>query len=94
MLNAISTISMIRLGKTFENLLVDVRAGNEKLRARVRRIVETSTGAPSEEVDASLMAAYGNAKIAIVSLLAGIDAGEAAARLQTAGGKVGEVSRG
>ncbi len=93
-LNAISTVSMIRLGKTFENLLVDVRASNKKLRARVRRIVETATGAPSEEVDAALVAADGNAKIAIVSLLAGIEAGEAAARLQTAGGNVREALRG
>jgi len=93
-LNAISTISMIRLGKTFDNLMVDVRASNEKLRARIRRIVETATGAPADEIDAALAAADGNAKVAIVSLLAGVGAAEAAARLEAAGGSVREVLRG
>ena len=50
-LNMISTISMVRLGKTFGNLMVDVAATNEKLQARVRRIVETATGASAERVD-------------------------------------------
>lgn len=93
-LNAISTISMIRLGRTFDNLMVDVRASNEKLRARVRRIVETATGAPADEIDAALAAADGNAKVAIVSLLAGVDAGEAAGRLEAAKGSVREALRG
>jgi N-acetylmuramic acid 6-phosphate etherase len=93
-LNAISTIAMIRLGKTFENLMVDVRASNEKLRARVRRIVETATGASADEVDGALVSADGNAKVAIVSLLAEIDAAEAAARLEAAGGNVREALRG
>lgn len=84
-LNTISTISMIRLGKTFGNLMVDVSAANKKLRARVSRIVETATGAPPEEVDGALAAASGNAKVAIVSLLAGIDADEARTRLAGAG---------
>ena len=92
-LNAISTVSMIRLGKTFENLMVDVQASNEKLRARVRRIVETATGAPAHEVDAALAAADGNAKVAIVSLLAGIDAAEAAVRLESSGGNVRDALR-
>jgi N-acetylmuramic acid 6-phosphate etherase len=80
-LNMLSTISMIRLGKTFGNLMVDVAATNEKLRARVRRIVATATGAPADEVDAALDAADGDAKVAIVSLLAGVSADEARARL-------------
>lgn len=84
-LNTVSTISMIRLGKTFGNLMVDVNAANEKLRARVIRIVETATGAGLEEVDDALAAASGNAKVAIVSLLAGIDADEARTRLADAG---------
>jgi len=84
-LNMLSTIAMIRLGKTFGNLMVDVSATNDKLRARVRRIVRTATGAPAEAVDESLAAADGNAKVAIVSLLAGVDADEARARLVDAG---------
>jgi N-acetylmuramic acid 6-phosphate etherase len=87
-LNAISTIVMLRLGKTFGNLMVDVVAANEKLRGRVRRIVRTATGASSDEVDEALEAAGGEAKVAIVSLLAGIDAETARARLEQAKGNV------
>jgi N-acetylmuramic acid 6-phosphate etherase len=87
-LNAISTISMIRLGKTFGNLMVDVAAANEKLRARVQRIVRTATGASAEEVDAALDAADGDAKVAIVVLLAGVDAPTARRRLEQADGNV------
>jgi N-acetylmuramic acid 6-phosphate etherase len=80
-LNMISTISMIRLGKTFGNLMVDVSATNEKLRARVRRIVQAATDAPPAQVDDALESAHGDARVAIVALLAGIDAEEARARL-------------
>ena len=83
-LNMLTTISMIRLGKTFGNLMVDVNATNEKLRARVRRIVRTATGASPDRVDEALAAADGSAKVAIVSLLAGIDAEQARARLDDA----------
>jgi len=84
-LNTLSTVSMIRLGKTFGNLMVDVSATNEKLRARVRRIVRTATGASPNQVDEALADAHGDAKVAIVSLLAGIDPGEARTRLDDAG---------
>jgi N-acetylmuramic acid 6-phosphate etherase len=84
-LNMISTISMIRLGKTFGNLMVDVYATNEKLKSRVRRIVQAATGAAPERVDEALEASAGNAKVAIVSLLAGVDAETARARLEAAG---------
>jgi N-acetylmuramic acid 6-phosphate etherase len=84
-LNMLSTISMIRLGKTFGNLMVDVSATNEKLRSRVRRIVRTATSASPEDVEAALDAAHGDAKVAIVSLLAGVTPDEARARLEGAG---------
>jgi N-acetylmuramic acid 6-phosphate etherase len=87
-LNALSTITMIRLGKTFGNLMVDVAATNEKLRARVRRIVRSATGASPDDAEAALEAANGDAKVAIVSLLAGIDPDEARARLAAAEGSV------
>jgi N-acetylmuramic acid 6-phosphate etherase len=80
-LNMLSTISMIRLGKTFGNLMVDVAATNEKLRARVRRIVRAATGATPEAVEEALAAADGEAKVAIVSLLADVSPDEARARL-------------
>jgi N-acetylmuramic acid 6-phosphate etherase len=84
-LNMISTISMIRLGKTYGNLMVDVLATNEKLRARVRRMVIAATGAAPDQVDEALEASNGNAKVAIVSLLADVDADAARARLDKAG---------
>ena len=87
-LNAISTISMIRLGKTFGNLMVDVVPENQKLRARVHRIVRTATGASNDEVDAALEAAEGDTKVAIVSLLAAVDAETACSRLRDADGSV------
>jgi N-acetylmuramic acid 6-phosphate etherase len=87
-LNMLSTISMIRLGKTYGNLMVDLDASNEKLRARVRSIVRDATGEPPERVDEALLGAGGDAKVAIVSLLAGLDAEAARARLGEAGGVV------
>jgi N-acetylmuramic acid 6-phosphate etherase len=87
-LNTISTIAMIRLGKTFGNLMVDVAAANEKLRARVHRIVRTATGASSEDVDEALDAAGGEAKVAIVALLGEVDAETARMRLRNANGNV------
>jgi N-acetylmuramic acid 6-phosphate etherase len=87
-LNTISTVSMVRLGKTFGNLMVDVVADNAKLRARARRAVELATGASNREVEAALDAAGGDAKVAIVSLLGGIDAATARARLDENGGVV------
>jgi N-acetylmuramic acid 6-phosphate etherase len=87
-LNMISTIAMIRLGKTFGDLMVDVAATNEKLHARVHRIVEDATGASSDAVDEALAAADGDAKVAIVSLLTGLDAAGARERVTAAGGNV------
>src|SRR5919198_721696 len=60
-LNTISTVSMIRLGKTFGDLMVDVSAGNEKLRERVRRTVRLATGASEAEVEVvdGAVAGYG-----------------------------------
>ena len=79
---------MIRLGKTYGNLMVDVDATNDKLRARVRTVVRHATGAPPEHVEEALAAAGGNAKVAIVALLAGLDAESARAKLAEAGGVV------
>ncbi len=80
-LNTISTVSMIRLGKTYGNLMIDVVPANEKLADRVRRIVATASGASQEQVDAALAAADGDARVAIVSLLAGVDPAAARRRL-------------
>jgi len=90
-LNTISTLSIIRLGKTYGDLMVDVAATNEKLRARARRAVQLATGASDDEIDGALAAAHGSAKVAIVSLLAGIDADSARERLERAAGNVREA---
>jgi N-acetylmuramic acid 6-phosphate etherase len=87
-LNMISTISMIRLGKTFGDLMVDVAATNEKLHARVRRIVRSATGASDDAVEEALTAADGDAKVAIVTLLTGADPATARTRLAATGGRV------
>jgi N-acetylmuramic acid 6-phosphate etherase len=79
-LNMLSTITMIRLGKTYGNLMVDVRASNEKLRARSRRIVSLATGASDEEIESALAATDGEVKNAILTILGGVD-GPTAARL-------------
>jgi N-acetylmuramic acid 6-phosphate etherase len=92
-LNAISTIAMIRLGKTFDNLMVDVSATNEKLRQRVHRIVMTATSASREQVDEALTAADGSAKVAIVMLLAGVDAPAARERLAASSGNIRVAAR-
>ncbi|GHH69184.1 N-acetylmuramic acid 6-phosphate etherase [Streptomyces sulfonofaciens] len=73
-LNMISTITMIRLGKTFGNLMVDVRASNAKLRARSRRIVSLATDATDEEIEQALTATQGEVKNAILMILAKVDA--------------------
>ena len=90
-LNSISTITMVRLGKTFGNLMVDVRASNDKLRARARRAVAIATAAPEDEVAEAISAADGDTKVAIVSLLAGVDAQTARSRLTAAGGVIREA---
>ncbi|MEV7477362.1 MULTISPECIES: N-acetylmuramic acid 6-phosphate etherase [Streptomyces] len=79
-LNMISTITMIRLGKTYGNLMVDVRASNEKLRARSRRIVSLATGATDQEIEAALAATDGEVKNAVLTILGGVD-GPTASRL-------------
>src|ERR671920_1471155 len=90
-LNTISTIVMVKLGKTFGNLMVDVQPSNEKLRARARTAVAIATAAPEQDVNAALEAAGGDAKVAIVSLLAGVDADTARSRLSAARGVIREA---
>jgi len=87
-LNMISTIAMIRLGKTFGNLMVDVVATNDKLRARVRRIVAAASGASPDRVEAALDEADGDAKVAIVALARGVDAPTARGKLEETAGDV------
>ena len=93
-LNMISTAAMVRLGKVYDNLMVDVRATNEKLRRRAARIVETVSGAPPDRVRQALDACGGDAKIAIVSLRLGVETLEARRRLEDARGDLRRVLEG
>jgi N-acetylmuramic acid 6-phosphate etherase len=84
-LNMLSTIAMVRLGKTFGNLMVDLRATNEKLRRRAVRIVQEATGADEAAARRALDAADGDIKTAILMLLRDLTAPEARRRLERAG---------
>jgi N-acetylmuramic acid 6-phosphate etherase len=87
-LNTLSTSVMIALGKAYGPRMVDVRATNVKLRRRAVRIVRDAAGVDEDAATAALAAAGGHAKTAIVALLAGVDAAEAAVRLDRARGRV------
>ncbi|MGW2931464.1 N-acetylmuramic acid 6-phosphate etherase [Streptomyces sp. NPDC001156] len=87
-LNMLSTITMIRLGKTYGNLMVDVRASNDKLRARSRRIVALATGASDEEIERALAATDGEVKNAILTILGDVDGPSAARLLAESGGRL------
>src|SRR5262249_57334473 len=90
-LKRVSTVTMVKLGKTVGDRMVDVTPSNEKLRARARTAVALATAAPEEDVNAAMDAAEGNAKVAIVSLLAGVDAATARSRLSAARGVIREA---
>lgn len=89
-LNRISTAVMVRLGRTYGNLMVGVVPTNEKLRARARHLVETITGRRDGSTEA-LEAAGGDVRVACVMLACGLPVDEARQRLQRAGGHLGEV---
>ena len=77
-LNMISTISMVRLGKTYKNVMVDLRATNAKLRARSERTLMRATGADTATATSALAAADGHVKAAILSIMTGLPAAQAA----------------
>jgi N-acetylmuramic acid 6-phosphate etherase len=90
-LNMLSTAAMVRLGKVYENMMVDLRLTNEKLVERARRIVMTATGCTYGEAAETLQAAGGHVKTALVMRLAGVGASEARLRLENAAGFVREA---
>ena len=93
-LNMLSTTTMIRLGKTYGNLMVDVQPTNEKLRARAVRIVSEATGLDSDRAKEALAVANGDVKTAIVSALTGLTADTARERIAAAGGRIRSVING
>ena len=87
-LNAFSTTLMIKLGRTWSNLMVDLVATNAKLRGRMLRILAEATGADETACEAALAEADGELKPALVHLLTGSPVAEARAALDAAHGRV------
>jgi N-acetylmuramic acid 6-phosphate etherase len=87
-LNTISTVTMVRLGRTYAGLMVGVSPENTKLRERARRNLVIASGAAEADVDAALEAAGNDGRVALVSLLAGVEPDVARERLAEAGGSV------
>ena len=81
-LNMLTTVSMIKLGKVYDNLMVDVHASNTKLVARSIRIVQAITGVDTEVAEEALTRAGGRAKLAIVMLAKGLNPTDANALLE------------
>ncbi len=84
-LNMITTASMIRLGKVFHNLMIDLKPVNRKLVERSKRLIRQATGCSREEAEAAFEASGRRPKLAIIMVLLKVDKAEAE-RLETAGG--------
>lgn len=85
-LNMLTTASMIRIGKSYQNLMVDVSASNQKLVARASRIVMQATGCAIEEARAALDETGNDVKLAILMVVTGMGLDEARKALENAGG--------
>ncbi|MHC5232529.1 N-acetylmuramic acid 6-phosphate etherase [Brucella sp. LJL56] len=85
-LNMLTTASMIRIGKTYENLMVDVSATNKKLVARASRIVMQATGCGAREAKRVLSVTDNDVKLAILVVITGMPVDEARTALKNAGG--------
>ena len=85
-LNMLTTASMIRIGKTYQNLMVDLHASNRKLVARAARIVMQATGCSPDEAREVLDLTENDVKLAILIQITGMDVGSARAALEGAGG--------
>ncbi len=87
-LNAISTAVMVRLGKVYGNLMVDLAGNNRKLRERARRLVVRLAGVDERGAQELLERAGGGVKVAVVMERHGVDASDARALLERAGGSL------
>lgn len=90
-INSFSTALMVRVGKTYSNLMIDVAATNAKLRGRVLSILEEATGIPEIECARVLETAHGDTKTALVCLLTGVDVTVAGTALTSTNGRVREA---
>ncbi|WP_020669697.1 N-acetylmuramic acid 6-phosphate etherase [Amycolatopsis nigrescens] len=87
-LTAFSTATMIKLGRTYSNLMVSMRATNAKLRGRTLRILREATGMSAQDCSDALAESDGELKVALVHLLSGVDTRDAADALAANGGHV------
>jgi N-acetylmuramic acid 6-phosphate etherase len=87
-LTAFSTAVMVKLGRTYSNLMVSMRATNAKLRGRTLRILREATGLSQQECADALDGAQGDLKVALVHLLSGVDPSQAATVLRATDGHV------
>jgi len=87
-LTAFSTAVMVKLGRTYSNLMVSMRATNAKLRGRTLRILREATGLDMRECELALDEAHGELKVALVHLLSGVNSERAAAVLHANDGHV------
>jgi N-acetylmuramic acid 6-phosphate etherase len=87
-LNGFSTALMVRLGKTYSNLMIEVSATNSKLRARKVRILRDATGATEDACEAALGGADGDVRLALVALLAEVEVARAREALDGADGNI------
>jgi N-acetylmuramic acid 6-phosphate etherase len=90
-LNTLTTIAMVQLGKVYENLMVDLQASNSKLWERAARNVSTLTGLDREAAMGLLRAAEGHVKLAVVMHKKGVTADQARQLLEKANGKLREA---
>lgn len=90
-LNMLSTVSMIGIGKVYQNLMVDVQATNEKLEERSKRIIMAATECSYEEASSYFAAANHNVKVAIVMILTNLDEEAASEKIKAADGFVNQV---
>lgn len=90
-LNMLTTVSMVRIGKTYGNLMVDVKTGSEKLKDRAQRIVSMVTGIDPDEAKSLLVKAKWNVKVAIVMKKAGLTPAQATARLRKSNDSIREA---
>ena len=90
-LNMITTGAMVRLGKTYGNLMVDLQTSNDKLKDRAERLVITTCGLTRDEARRLLADAQGHVKVAITMHKLGLDRATALARLAEAGGVIRRV---
>lgn len=91
-LNMLSTASMIRIGKVYKNLMVDLKPVNQKLILRSIRLIREVTGCSAERAEEAFAESGKNPKTAVVMVLLGVDKGRAETLLQEAGGHISALA--